>query len=263
MAAQSFPEFSARAPWVGPDLQTLRNVLRGPVLPPPRDCEQEKLVLPLSDESGDQLTASLCRPSPDSDRNDAPLVVLVHGLGGSEASSYIDVTTTHLLSLGYPIVRLNLRGAGSSRPLCRNQYHAGRTRDFDDVLRALRSQTSSTAGLTRNGIVAVGYSLGGNMLLKYAAEFGGLRAAISISAPIDLAAASNRFLDKRNLFYHRYLLNQIRAEALSASDGLSQRERALLPLFEAFSSSTISSSHPETASPTPPTTIRRTALGSS
>lgn len=221
MSSTDFPNFNPRAPWLGADLQTLRNVLRGPALAPPCENGVVQLILPLADGSGDRLAAR--RYEPEVARDGAPLVVLVHGLGGTQDSAYMQVTTSHLLTLGYPVLQLNLRGAGASRPLCRAQYHAGRTADFRDALSALSSETAA------NGIVAVGYSLGGNMVLKYAAEFGGLRGAASVSAPIDLMATSRRFLDKRNRLYLRHLLGSIKRETLSASEGLSDEERALIP----------------------------------
>jgi PAS domain-containing protein len=48
-----------------------------------------------------------------------------HGLGGCEASCYLVIAASYLLQRGYPVLRLNLRGAGPSRPHCRLQYHAG------------------------------------------------------------------------------------------------------------------------------------------
>ena len=221
MSTERFPSFSPRAPWLGADLQTLRNTLRGPSFALPEEPPATSLVLPLADGSGDQLSARWLEP--EVPRDGAPLVVLVHGLGGTTESAYIRVTTAHLLSLGYPVLQLDLRGAGASRPLCRQQYHAGRTDDLRDALAALPPE------FRRNGIVAVGYSLGGNMILKFAAEHGGLRGAVSISAPIDLAAASQRFLDRRNRFYHIYLLGKMKEETLAAPGGLSEEERTLLP----------------------------------
>jgi len=191
-----FPDFAPRAPWLGADLQTLRNVLRGPVFAPRPEDEGVRLVLPLTDGSGDRLAARYFEA--EAPRDGAPLVVLIHGLGGTTDSAYIQVTTTLLLRLGYPSLQLNLRGAGESRPLCREQYHAGRTGDLRDALAALPAE------MIAGGVVVVGYSLGGNMVLKYAAEYGGLRGAVSISAPIDLAAASHRFLARRNRLYLRY-----------------------------------------------------------
>ena len=217
----TYPTFSARAPWIGPDLQTLRNVLRGPSLALPPETRPERLTLPLADGSGDRLAARMFRP--ETPRPDAPLVVLVHGLGGSEASGYMTTTTAHLLAGGWRVLQLNLRGAGPSRALCRQQYHAGRTADFRDALQALPDAARE------HGVVAVGYSLGGNMVLKYAAEFGALRGVVSVSAPIDLAAASYRFLDARNKLYHAHLLRGMKAEALGEGADVSDEERRLLP----------------------------------
>lgn len=180
------------------------------------------MILSLADGSGDRLAARFL-PAEGVTPDAAPLVVLVHGLGGTADSPYVQVTTTFLVELGYPVLQCNLRGAGDSRPLCRQQYHAGRTGDLRDALAALPTE------MVRNGIVVVGYSLGGNMILKYAAEHGGLRGAVSVSAPIDLAAASRRFLDPRNRFYLIYLLNQIKKETLDTPDGITDAERALIP----------------------------------
>lgn len=221
--------FRPRAPWFGPDLQTLRNTLRGPALAPLNLSLSTRIRLSLSDGSGDQLSAIFTAPSSDLAASDAPLIVLVHGLGGSEDSNYVQVSAKHLVSQGYPVVQLSLRGAGPSRPLCRDQYHAGRSDDFRDALSELKRHGLTAPYLSRNGAVAVGYSLGGNMLLKYAAEHGQLRAVVSVSAPINLAAASHRILSPRNWVYHQYLLRRIKAEALGAPEGLLDEERAAIP----------------------------------
>jgi predicted alpha/beta-fold hydrolase len=221
MSTATYPTFDPRAPWLGPDLQTLRNILRGPALAAPVERNDQRVVLALQDGSGDRLAARSFEP--EAPRDGAPVVVLVHGLGGSADSTYIQVTAAHLSGLGYRVVALNLRGAGDSRPLCRQQYHAGRTDDLRDALLAL------PAHLVRNGVVVVGFSLGGNMILKYAAEHGGLRGAVSISAPIDLESASYRFLDRRNYFYLGYLLGRMKQETLDAEEGVTEEERSLIP----------------------------------
>ncbi|MEO8605307.1 MAG: alpha/beta fold hydrolase [bacterium] len=210
------PPFVARAPWLGADLQTLRNMMRTPrlALEP-----GERLILPLADGSGDCLAALLQRP-PGEPR--APLAVLVHGLSGSEASPYMQVSTTALLAAGHPVLRLNLRGAGPSRPLCRFQYHAGRSVDLRDALAALDTPILAA------GLVLVGYSLGGNMLLKFLAEYGTafpIRAAASVSAPIDLAAAARRIVMARNRVYHWNLLRAMKIEALDGGAELTGAER--------------------------------------
>jgi predicted alpha/beta-fold hydrolase len=217
-----FPPFLARAPWWGGDLQTLRNFLigrRARIAAYPG----ERLLLPTRDHSGDRLVAALTLPAQTHARR--PLAVLVHGLGGCEQSFYILQSTAHLLSLGFPVLRLNLRGAGPSRRFCRLQYHAGRSDDFADALAALPPE------LTSAGIVGIGFSLGGNMLLKYLGERGHgaqLRAAVSVSAPLDLAITSRQLMRRRNAIYQRYLLRQMRRDSLGEGAALSAAERAAI-----------------------------------
>lgn len=223
MPSPTYPDFEPRFPWRGPDLQTLRNVVRGPALSVTPEATRTTLELPMRDGSGDRLVAHHLAPEPRaSHRSDPPLVVLVHGLGGSSDSAYIQTTTAVLLELGYPALQLNLRGAGESRAHCQAQYHAGRSVDLRDALAALPPT------FTRNGVVVVGYSLGGNMVLKYAAEFGGVRGAVAVSAPIDLEAASLRFLDARNRVYHGHLLGGMKQEMRSTPGGLASDEAEML-----------------------------------
>ena len=108
-----------------------------------------------------------------------------------------------LLDRGGPVLRLNLRGAGPSRPLCGQHYYAGRSQDFRALLSLLPDE------LTRDGVMAVGYSLGGAMLLKYLGEEGAaspLAAAATVSAPIDLAVTCRHMMRPRNRLYHHYIL---------------------------------------------------------
>jgi len=182
---------------------------------------EERVILPLEDGTGDRLAAMLNRPAvPVAGR---PLVILIHGLTGDEVSVYIKRSASNLLAEGYPVLRLNLRGAGPSRPLSRLQYHAGRTADLEMALQAL------PPALTAHGLAAVGFSLGGNMLLKYLGECGRaapLRAAISVSAPIDLAATSRRMEDWRNSVYRSYMMGQMRAEATAPASDITPAEPA-------------------------------------
>ena len=213
----AFPPFQPRLPWLGPDLQTLRNMF----VPPRADLASfpvQRLILPLSDGSGDRLAALLQRPA----RANHPLVVLIHGLSGTEESAYMQASAAALLNAGHSVLRLNLRGAGASRPLCRLQYHAGRSGDLRDALTALDPD------LIERGLFLVGYSLGGNMLLKFLAEHAAafpILAAATVSAPIELAEASRRILERRNRVYHRYLLRYMRAESLGDGAALTVAEQ--------------------------------------
>lgn len=226
-ASTSFAPFRPRAPWFGPDLQTLRNALRhrAPAL---SRFKVVPLTFEMADQSGDRLVGHL--QDPGAAAVFRPLVVLIHGLAGSAASAYMETSAAHWLGRGYRVVRLDLRGAGASRPLCRLQYHAGRTSDLRDTLRGLSSQSRGS------GLLLIGYSLGGNLLLKLLAEHGSefrVRAAAAVSAPIDLAAASRRFLAPRNRLYHASLLRAMKRESTLPGAVLSPRERAAI--FEARS----------------------------
>lgn len=219
-----FPRFEPRAPWWGPDLQTLRNTLRRP-RPRVGLCAGQRLVLPLADGSGDALSGLLECPG-GSDRR--PLAVLVHGLGGSEDSAYLKVSCAHLLARGHPVLRLNLRGAGPSRTSCRWQYHAGRSADLRDALNAL---DDLLLGSLRRGLFLIGYSLGANMLLKFLSEHGRsfpIHGAVSVSAPIDLQAAQLRLMAPRNWLYHRYLLRRMKREACAPAAELTEDERDMV-----------------------------------
>ncbi|WP_292531847.1 alpha/beta fold hydrolase [Methylocystis sp.] len=214
---QSLPPFRERAPWFGGDLQTLRNIIIGG---PPELPGGERLLLAMPD--GDRLAARLDRPGAETN---APLIVLAHGLAGSESSLHGVATARYLVGEGWPALRLNLRGAAPSRPTSGGRYHAGKTDDLAAALRALPAE------LLRHGIVLIGNSLGGNLVLKFIGEGGhGLpvRAAIAVSTPIDLAATCARMMAPRNFAYHRYMLNEMKREALAPSAALTSAERAAI-----------------------------------
>lgn len=122
----------------------------------------------------------------------------------------------HFNAIGYPVLRLNLRGSIPTQPHCRDHYHAGRDADLAAVLDQLADRDEAA-----RGIVLMGFSLGANMMLKYLARGARdypVRAAISVSAPIDLAAAAERFLQPRNRFYHAWILRHMKRDALAARD---------------------------------------------
>lgn len=215
--------FRPRFPWLGGDLQTLRNFL----LRPHHELDPwpaQRLELPMRDGSGDRLVGSLHRAG----RETMPLVVLIHGLTGCEDSLYVRGTAAFWLARGHSVLRLNLRGAGPSRPFCREHYHAGRSADLRDALLALAEMPGV---IPDAGLYLVGYSLGANMLLRFLAEEAAafpVRAALSVSAPIDLKAAQVCLMKPRNWVYHRHLLSGMRTEALAAPRELSPAERAAI-----------------------------------
>ena len=219
-SAPGFPPFRPARPWLGPDLQTLKNVLVRPARSVIAGGTHK--LFPMSDGTGDRLTGTLSVP--DHRGDEQPLVVLVHGLAGCEKSAYMVASAAHFLARGYPVLRLNLRGSVPTQPGCRQHYHAGRDDDLAVVLQHLTHRTRD------QGVVLMGFSLGGNMLLRFLARWAScfpVRAAIIVSAPIDLAAASERFLQVRNWYYHRWLLHHVKANALALCDLTPQGERTI------------------------------------
>jgi uncharacterized protein len=216
------PPFRPRFPWWGGDLQTIANRLLG-VSTSLVPHGSERLRFPLPDGTGDTLLASLDRPA--TRRSGVPLTILVHGLTGSEDSLYIFTLARLLLDRGGPVLRLNLRGAGPSRSVCCQHYYAGRSQDFRALLSLLPEE------LTRDGLQAVGYSLGGAMLLKYLGEEGAaspLAAAATVSAPIDLAVTCRYMMRPRNRLYHHYILGLMKVEATGEGAVVSTAERAAI-----------------------------------
>jgi predicted alpha/beta-fold hydrolase len=214
------PAFRERAPWVGGDLQSLRNFLRRPAINL-GSYASERIVLPLDHRSGDRASAVLHRPRGQG-AGRRPVAVLIHGLTGCEDSIYMRASTAHLLRAGFPVLRLNLRGAGPTRAYCRQHYHAGRSEDLRLMLAAL------PPAATGNGIVAVGFSLGGNLLLKYLGETGSgatILAAATVSAPLDLVVTAHRLGAPRNALYHWYFLRECQREALAPVSAVTPEER--------------------------------------
>ncbi len=111
------------------------------------------------------------------------LAILSHGLEGSSQRSYIQGMAGALNSLGLDILAWNMRGCSGVPNRLLNWYHSGKSED-------LRSVVEHVAGRYKS-IVLIGFSVGGNITLKYLGEegtrvFGNIKGAIAISVPIDL-----------------------------------------------------------------------------
>jgi predicted alpha/beta-fold hydrolase len=212
-------DFRPARPWWGGDLQTVRNYAININRALPTHA-MERLEVPLEDGSGDRLVGALHLPKQGT--GDRPLVTLIHGIAGCENSCYMVLAAAFFLTRGFPVLRVNQRGAGPSRSVCKHQYHAGQTDDFATLIDRL------DPGLTSNGILPLGFSLGGNMLLKYLGEVGRntpvLRAA-TVSAPLDLALSCRTLMRWRNLGYHRYIMTHLRRNCTAPGADLTDKER--------------------------------------
>ncbi|MGB1270466.1 MAG: hydrolase [Endozoicomonas sp.] len=135
----------------------------------------------------------------------SPLVVLLHGLTGSSESSYILGLQKQLLNFGWQSLAVNFRGCSGEPNLLPRSYHSGDSQELSALLQALRKR------FPQRQLAAVGYSLGGNILLKYQGEQGKnslLDCAVAVSPPfmLDLCACRmNQGVSKiyRNRFIRR------------------------------------------------------------
>ena len=140
----------------------------------------------------------------------APSVVLLHGLSGSDASSYMVSLAGKCLRSGFNVLRLNMRNCGGTEHLATTLYHSGLSSDVEAVIDALAAEG-------HRDLFLVGFSMGGNIALRVAAQssLGGcaaLRGVAVVSPAIDLARAVGD-LDHgfANGLYRRMFMADLRA----------------------------------------------------
>jgi hypothetical protein len=213
MALPAIPTepFVPRRGLAGPHRQTLASVLlpREDRLPAP----QELLVR--VQEDAQVLCHCHWQPEPQS----ALTVVLVHGLEGSSRSQYILGTANKCWAAGWNVVRMNMRNCGGSEHLASTLYHSGMSGDAGSVLLALIRQHH----LPR--LALAGFSVGGNLVLKLAGEWGReappeVRAIVAVCPAADLAATADAIHLSQNRLYEWNFLR-----------GLTQRLRLKARLF--------------------------------
>jgi predicted alpha/beta-fold hydrolase len=132
-------------------------------------------------------------------------IIFVHGLEGSAEAGYIQSFAQSALLRNITVHRTNLRTCGGTEEFCRTMYHSGLTSDTREIAKHIRSASGRP-------LFVIGFSLGGNVVLKLAGELGSsdlLSGICAISAPIDLAECV-KALDKRsNFLYARRFVTRL------------------------------------------------------
>ena len=128
------------------------------------------------------------------------LAVLIHGLEGSSTSSYITATIKHLNEKNLDAVCFNLRGCSGEDNNLLATYHSGKTEDVNFVINHILDTYNY------DNIVIIGFSLGGNLTLKYIGEKGTnlpseIKGGIACSVPIDIASAEKEMDKLKNKLY--------------------------------------------------------------
>jgi predicted alpha/beta-fold hydrolase len=160
-------------------------------------------------------TKVLARCRWQADRSAHPTLVMSHGMEGSVASAYMLTTAAKAFGAGFNVVRVNIRNCGGTEHLTPTLYHGGLTSD----LRAIIDELINQDRLPR--IVLAGFSLGGNKVVKLAAEYGEdsppeLKGVCAVSPSINLRAGCDLLMQPRNWIYQRdflyYLKRRIKAK---------------------------------------------------
>jgi len=185
------------------------------------------------------VESRLYRTEPDvqvlvqSQRPQAPAageIVMVHGLEGSGEAGYVRSLSAAALRAGFAAHRFHMRTCGGTERHCHTLYHAGLTSDLLAVLRQLRE-----AG--RGPFFLVGFSLGGNVVLKLAGEMGEaarpwIRGVCGVSTPLDLDACARRLADPENRLYEARFVRKMRARLIATRGYTAQDLAGMRSLME-------------------------------
>ena len=139
-----------------------------------------------------------------------PALLLLHGLEGSADAHYMRGMADKAFAAGFNVVRLNQRNCGGTDHLSVGVYHSGLTNDPAAVIDELQRRDGVTS------LSVAGYSLGGNVALKLAGEYGAapppaVKAFVAVSPTLDLAACIDALEHRSNWLYQRNFLVALRA----------------------------------------------------
>ena len=150
------------------------------------------------------------------------VALLMHGMAGCHQSRYMVGTSARLLAKGVRVFRLDHRGSGAGKLLSRRPYHAGRIRDVEAAIRMLERLCPGSP------VSVAGFSLSGNLLLRYLGEDPGtlplsLFRAVAVCPPIDLLHCVEKLAETRigqqyDWYFARQLMNHIADSPLWRED---------------------------------------------
>ncbi|HEV2304279.1 MAG TPA: alpha/beta fold hydrolase [Candidatus Acidoferrales bacterium] len=143
-------------------------------------------------------------------------LILLHGLEGSSDSGYMLGTADKAFHAGFNVLRMNQRNCGGTDDLTPTLYNSGLSRDARAVVCELIERDALPE------IFAAGFSMGGNLVLKMAAEFGEsappeLRAVAGICPSCDLGACADAIGELRNRIYERHFVRRLKRRMIHKS----------------------------------------------
>lgn len=143
-------------------------------------------------------------------RSRSPVLLALHGLEGSSSAHYMRGLADKAWQAGFSVLLLNQRNCGGTEALSDGLYHSGLTADADHVVREI---------VERDGVrqvVVAGYSLGGNLALKLAGDYGAdpppeLRGVCAVSPVIELEACVLALERRQNIVYQWNFVRGLKA----------------------------------------------------
>lgn len=136
------------------------------------------------------------------------LVLLLHGLEGNSDSRYMKNMASMFIGEGWDAILMNHRSCSGEDNRLFSCYHSGKSDDLNCILNYISKTTNY------DSIVLIGFSLGGNLSLKYLGEKWekpeNLKACVSISPPIDLGACGEALNSRKNWVYAQTFLSTMR-----------------------------------------------------
>src|SRR5580704_6163720 len=175
--------------------------------------EPEAQLVEVSPATANQIASQVlchCHWQPAEVRAERPTAIIVHGLEGSSNSQYVVGNSNKLWRAGCNIVRMNMRNCGGTEALSPTLYHSGLSVDVLTVMNFFVAKH----GL--QSISLIGYSMGGNLVLKLAGELGAsapavLRSVIGVSPAVDLGPSADALnLPLNRLYELKFLHNLLR-----------------------------------------------------
>ena len=145
------------------------------------------------------------------DKDDRDIVIIFHGLEGSVYSSYAYRMMRALDLAGFNAVVMHFRGCFKEPNRLPRAYHSGETGDAKQLLKYLQTH------YPKRQLSAIGYSLGGNMLMKLQGELGvqsPLKRVVSVSSPLKLELSAKHIQKWGSRFYQWYLMESLRNSLL-------------------------------------------------
>jgi predicted alpha/beta-fold hydrolase len=201
------PPFEPREWLSNGHLQTIfGNYLRRRDDLPPSTAE----LVEVSPATRNQISSQVlchCHWQPEPVRAQRLTVIVLHGLEGSSQSHYVLGNASKMWRSGFNVVRMNMRNCGGTESLSPTLYHSGLSGDVAAVMQSLAARF----GLERCALV--GYSMGGNLVLKLAGELGAssliLRAVATVSPALDLGASADALHEPLNRIYEQHFLRAL------------------------------------------------------